>query len=399
MTETTAALADYRWLVGPEAEGWLRRVAEDGREPVALAASLRKELSSPRTHLILEQTELRGRAARKFADARRMFFTRVGLEQATDQVVAAHKARRFPSTGRRVDLCCGVGGDLLALAAIGPTLGVDRDRVTALLASENLRRLGHERSRVAVAEAGDATLDAGTFWHVDPDRRPDGRRSVQLRWHSPDQETIEHFRACAPSGAVKLAPATDVPDAWREEAELEWISRDHECRQQVAWFGNLAEAPGRSKATVIRGHDLASTPELRVVTGTPGMTIAPAQRVGRYVVEPDPAVLAADLSGTLAAEHHLEPLTTGGVYLTADRPITDLAMSCFEIVEVAPFDKKRLKRLLAARGLGRLEIKTRGLPHDPESLRRELRVKGDAAGVLLLSRFGRGVSAILARRM
>ena len=95
---------------------------------------------------------------------------------------------------------------LLALAAVGPTLGVDRDRVTALLASENLRRLGREQSRVAVAEAGDVALDAGTFWHVDPDRRPDGSRSVQLRWHSPDQETIDRFRQRAPSGAVKLAP-------------------------------------------------------------------------------------------------------------------------------------------------------------------------------------------------
>ena len=82
-------------------------------------------------------------------------------------------------------------------------------------------------------------------------------------------------------------------------------------------------------------------------------------------------VLAADLAGALAAEHDLEPLTAGSVYLTADRPIADLAMSCFEVVEVAPFDKKRLKRLLAARGLGRLEIKTRGVPHDPEQLRRE----------------------------
>jgi hypothetical protein len=395
----TATLDDYRWLLGPEAEGWLRRVAEDGREPVALAASLRKELSRPQTHLILEQDELRRRAERKFAHARQMFFTRIGLEQATDQIVAAHKAARFPSIGRRVDLCCGVGGDLLALATIGPTLGIDRDRVTALLTSENLRRLGHERSRVAVAEAGDARLDAGTFWHVDPDRRPDGRRSVQLRWHSPDQETIEHFRACAPNGAVKLAPATDAPDAWRKEAELEWISRDRECRQQVVWFGNLAEAPGRRRATVIRHHDLESKPEIRVVMGTPGMTIAPAQRVGRYIFEPDAAVLAADLSGTLAAEHDLEPLIAAGVYLTADRPIADPAMSCFEVVEVLPFDKKRLKRLLASRGLGRLEIKTRGVPYDPESLHRELRVTGDVAGVLLLSRFGRGVLAILARRM
>jgi len=92
-------------------------------------------------------------------------------------------------------------------------------------------------------------------------------------------------------------------------------------------------------------------------------------------------------------------LAAGGVYLTADRPIRDPAMSCFEVEEVAPFDKKRLKQLLAARKLGRLEIKTRGLPHNPDTLRRELRVKGDAAGVLLLAQHAGSLWAILARRV
>ena len=42
---------------------------------------------------------------------------RVGLEQASDEVVAAHKAGRFSDCGRVADLCCGIGGDTLALAA------------------------------------------------------------------------------------------------------------------------------------------------------------------------------------------------------------------------------------------------------------------------------------------
>ena len=41
-----------------------------------------------------------------------MFFTSVGLEQATDFVTATYKAQRFSIGGRYVDLCCGLGGDL-----------------------------------------------------------------------------------------------------------------------------------------------------------------------------------------------------------------------------------------------------------------------------------------------
>ena len=47
---------------------------------------------------------------------RAQFFTPVGWEQATDELIAAYKASRFPADGPVADLCCGIGGDLLVLA-------------------------------------------------------------------------------------------------------------------------------------------------------------------------------------------------------------------------------------------------------------------------------------------
>ena len=63
-----------------------------------------------------------------------MFFTRLGLEQATDAWVARYKATRFPAGQLLADLCCGIGGDLMALSERGPTRGVDRDPVAAICA-------------------------------------------------------------------------------------------------------------------------------------------------------------------------------------------------------------------------------------------------------------------------
>ena len=62
---------------------------------VGAIAGLRKELSAERVHLVLQQAALRHRARDKFAAAERMFFTPLGLEQATDEVIAQHKAQRF----------------------------------------------------------------------------------------------------------------------------------------------------------------------------------------------------------------------------------------------------------------------------------------------------------------
>src|SRR5688500_16148581 len=89
-------LNDYRWLVSGSAVPWLKRAAEDDRSMLQIAAALRRDLSIGRTHLVLEQVELRERARAKFPEPARMFFTRKGLEQATDLWVARHKAKRFP---------------------------------------------------------------------------------------------------------------------------------------------------------------------------------------------------------------------------------------------------------------------------------------------------------------
>src|SRR4051795_1873306 len=81
-----------------------------------------------------EQAELRTRGAAKFTRAASMLLTRAGLEQATGEQVAEHRARRFAGIGGTVlDLCCGFGGDLIAHAPVvyGLVVGVDRDETHA----------------------------------------------------------------------------------------------------------------------------------------------------------------------------------------------------------------------------------------------------------------------------
>src|SRR3954451_6365640 len=88
-------LEDYRWLVSDAAIPWLAAAAEPQVQLVKFAQTLRKQFSALRTHLILEQAELRRRAKEKFARADQLFFTRQSLEQATDDRIASYKASRF----------------------------------------------------------------------------------------------------------------------------------------------------------------------------------------------------------------------------------------------------------------------------------------------------------------
>jgi hypothetical protein len=393
-----AELTDYQWLVGPEAATILADLA-NRREPLHTAAArLRCQFSSVRVHLLLEQVGLRKRAAAKFAQTDSMFFTSLGLEQATDQWVARYKATRFAGRCPIADLCCGIGGDFLALAAQGPAVGVDRDPVATCLALANVRELLSN----AVAPAGSLVIcDADKFdiadcaaWHLDPDRRPNGNRTTSLQWSDPDQSLVDRLLFAVPHAAIKLAPAADVPEGWADRCELEWISRDRECRQLVAWHGELAQSPGFRRATA-----LSNEGRLRYsFLGKPNIAVPLAERIGRFICEPDSAVLASHLTGALAAEHSLQRVSPGIAYLSGDVATDDAALNRFEIDNILPFEARRLAAYLRERGIGTLEIKKRGVEVDPAQLRRQLKLQGDGSATLILTPHNGKQIAIFARR-
>ena len=247
------------------------------------------------------------------------------------------------------------------------------------------------------------TVDVTSFrvadcaaWHIDPDRRPEGRRTTRAVLHDPPPEAIERLLADCPHGAVKLAPAAVLPEGWESRAELEWTSSRRECRQLVAWFGNLAGRVGTRRATI-----LSTTREPRTFVGQADLPVPVAERIGRYVFEPDAAVLAAGLCGAIAAEFGLEAVTARAAYLTGEPAVTvlqDAALTCFEVLEVLPLRIKPVRQWLHDRGIGRVEVKKRGVDIDPQRLAAELEGPGEDHATLLIFRKREKTTAIIARR-
>lgn len=400
---TPGDLRDYHWLTSDAALPYFARCAEHTGELTRLVASLRKDLSAERAHLVIEQVELRKRAQEKFSRANEMFFTRKGLEQATDEAIAWYKAGRFALRYAPVlDICCGIGGDLCAIGArvcedenhyppYCPAIGVDRDPIVANLASENYRRLTGRETRVETWDVSEVHTYGHEGWHVDPDRRNEGQRHTKLEFLAPSPSLIEDWKLECGNGAIKLAPATEVPESWAETGMREWISSRGECRQQMLWF--WGEHSGLRTATVL------SASEPRTVVEDSAAKLNPASNVGRYLYEPDPAVLAAGITSSLATEHGLQAITPEGGYLTGEQRIDDTALAGFEITDILPFDTKQLKTLVRERGIGQLEVKKRGVPDTPELIRKRLSPSGNKAATLIVTRFEGRVMALLAKRL
>jgi hypothetical protein len=388
--------ADVLWLTSAETAPLLRELQQQltvaGQVDVRLTASLRKSHSSSRTHLLLEQVELRNRARDKFADPAELFFTRKGLEQATDEALATYKARRFPP-GLVADLCCGIGGDAMSLAARGPLDAWDADPVTAHFAACNLRARGARESNVHSALANANAVQEAVAWHLDPDRRPAGERTISLRDYEPGTDFLHTLLETNPHGAVKIAPAAYInPDDW-PPCERQWLGSRGECRQQTLWFGDLATQAGQHVATVVTADGAVQT-----FVGPAGTPLHITGEVGSYVYEPDATILAADLAGEFAEQHHLDAITTGGGYLTGDVEVTHPLAARFRVRDVLPFDIKKLKAYCREHHLGQLEIKKRGVELQPHQLRRQIMSSGSNAAVILVAPVGDAVKAIVAER-
>jgi hypothetical protein len=386
-----ANLPDYAWLIGDEGAPWLERLARDERTELQQLDALRRDLSAERARLVVEQVALRRRAAEKFGDlAGRMFFTRTLLEQATDIAIARYKATRLTRGANNgiVDYCCGIGGDLLPLSQASLTTGWDRSEVACLLAKANA-----PDATVNLGDVEEQIPPRGMAWHVDPDRRASGRRTTAISAYAPGPETIARWLVANKCGAVKLAPAAVVPPEW-EQGELEWITRDGECRQQVAWFGPFVEAPGRRFATIVGQHGPAD-----MFSGEPEVFVPAREEVGQHVYDPDPSILAGHLLGALASELGLNPLGHGGAYLTSDEYRYSSFAAAFRVRDCLPLRLATIAKYCTAHGIGRLEIKKRGVATAPESLRRRLRLSGDNVATLLLTRIGKREVAIVAERV
>jgi hypothetical protein len=390
----------YQWVVLPEAERWLAQAALHGSAAPRLIASLRKTLSPAQVHEVLEQSRLRKRARKKFAAAERMFFTEKALQQATDERLAVYKAHGFPD-GTLADLCCGIGGDLLALARRHQVVAVDNDPRCATFAAANCRVHGRRQVEIRTADVNQLALDDFAAWHLDPDRRPHGRRTTHTAFSQPSAGEIDRLRELNPNCGIKLAPAANVPPAWEAEAALEWIGIDRECRQLWARFGALTRDAGRRMATIL---DATGVVARRVVDSPTSPALTPlAAAMGRFLYEPHACVIAAGLVATLADQSGLSAVAPDVAYLTGDVVAAHAALAVFEIDAWLPFDLRKVQAALRQRRWGQLEIKRRGIAdrrHEltPEALRKRLRVKGDEAGVLILMPRDAQIVAVLARR-
>ncbi|MEU9623363.1 class I SAM-dependent methyltransferase [Streptomyces sp. NPDC048155] len=381
---TDSPPAAFMALRTPEGAALLDELRSyDPAQELATATRLRRTHPASLVSAALGQARLRQRAVAKFGaeDAYRMFFTPNGVEQATRTSVATHRAQRFVAAGgvRSVaDLCCGIGGDAIALARAGiSVLAVDRDPLTAEVARANAAALGLD-GLIEVRCADVTEIDTSPYdaVFVDPARRGGRGRIFDPEAYSPPLSWATGAALAAPRAALKIAPG--IPhEAIPAQAEAEWISDGGDVKEAVLWFGE-GFTPGSYRATV-----LPAGAALRSAAPLPAPPVGP---VGRYLYEPDGAVIRAHLVADIVARCEGRLIDETIAYVTSDEPYDSPYTAAYEITDRLPFNMKRLKALLRERKVGVLTVKKRGSAVEPEELRRRMKLQGPNSATVFLTR-------------
>lgn len=115
--------------------------------------------------------------------------------------------------------------------------------------------------------------------------------------------------------------------------------------------------------------------------------------------EPDGAVIRARLIGEVARSLDAGMLDPRIAYLTSDAALTSPFVQSFRVRETVAAQPKAIDAALRAHGIGRLEIKKRGVDVDPAAFRKKLSLRGDGEATLILTRVGERRTAILADRV
>jgi hypothetical protein len=335
-----------------------------------------RERFGDRAAVLVETTLLRRKAAVKFADPSGWLFTDEALQQATAAPVAAHRARRLSGVAVH-DTTCSIGAELAALRnSAAYVVGSDIDPVRLAMARHNVADVDLCRADAL------RPVTRNTVVLVDPARRSGGRRRFDPRDYTPAVDALlDVYRHR--DLVVKSAPGIDFDELSRLGfcGEIEVTSLAGSVREACLWSAGLAGGGVTRRATML------GTGECVTDADPDDSAVAPA---GRWIIDPDGAVVRAGLVRHYAARHGLWQLDPYIAYLSGDRLPENVRG--FEILEELIYSERRLRQALSARDVGAVEILVRGVDIDPDALRARLRLRGSQPVSVVIARIGSGTA-------
>jgi SAM-dependent methyltransferase len=382
-------LNDLDFLSSDEGQQLLARLSRDDlsdSNTLPLLTKLREQYTAQQSGSAVTMARLRLKAVAKFGEnASQMFFTKNALQQASHPLVRQYRAEKLRDT-RILDVCCGIGADSLAFAQNNnQVLGLDIDPLRIEIAQFNADVLGLGHVRFEIADVRDKIPNDYETIFFDPARRNDnGKRIFDVEKYIPPLSLINDWQA--KQIIVKLSPGVNLSQLSDYDGMIEFVSIK----------GDLKEATLR-----LDGHSSGTMATLITENGVHHWVSelqSPEHRLSEprgWLIEPDASIIRAGLVQDMALAFDGHQLDESIAYFTTDSKPDTAWLRSWQIMDWLPFNLKKLRSYLRQRDIGKLTIKKRGSPLEPEQLITKLKLNGKESCTIILTKYkGRPIAII-----
>lgn len=315
-----------------------------------------------------------------------IFPATVSMEQCSSEATARYKVSIVHGDSF-ADLTGGFGVDTMALAKCfqqGFYIEPSTELCEVFEHNAHALRIRNIQIRQGRMEEILPTLPEVDLLYLDPSRRDGhGQRVVALTDCTPNVPEYKDAllnKACK-GVLVKLSPMLDIKAALQqlpETQEIHVLAVHGECKEVLFLLRhdkaeNIAYHAVNIQGETVTDFQFSSQEEAEAVPEL-------AECVGKYLLEPNAAIMKAGAFKCVATRYGLRKLHAHSHLYTCDEPVADFPGRGFTIEKVVAFNKKEVKRQLA--GLGKANVAVRNFPLSAEALRKQLKL-GDGGDVYL----------------
>lgn len=302
----------------------------------------------------------------------------ISLEQCSSYQTAKYKSG-LAEGETMVDITGGLGVDFSVMAKrFGEATYVEKNEELAAIVKHNMPLLGLEKANILNKDGVEYLYNIGkrvNCIYLDPARRDGhGGKTVKLRDCTPDiVELQETLKEKADTVIAKLSPMLDIREALgelTEVKEIHIISVENECKEMVVVMerGHKGE-PTVTAVNIGKGGEEKISYKL---SDEQEAQCQIASEVGRYIYEPNTALMKAGAYRLLAERYRVAKLHPNTHVYTSDELVEDFPGRKFEVIGTGTLGKG--KRPETLKEVKRANITARNFPMKPEEIKKQLKV-------------------------